>query len=378
MVEDFSAHQVDERQSENSEEKDQEGVKNCRNPIERGRFHEMVVQEAAKVRKAYVRALTMNNFTKIILKRKWFFLFAFVLAFGVTLLGLRLRGKLYETAAVVRILEHADSAGVSLLISQTKQIISPLVMEKAVLKLEWAQAGDSAERMQKKILELQRAVSVVSQGGNGIVEIRARHVVSPESVKMANAVAGAYEEMDRAEAGAETRQFQDYLQRQFQNTQKKISELEEKIMRIEKNAPPAEVADGLRRDLDRAAAGRETLLKVFTAKHPEVIKLDEEINHLRQELAALPQPEGDVNALKAELEQARQAAGAFSSQLQDVQFKQAEETGHVRILRRAAAGSKPVRAPLGTRDVLVGIFAGVLAGFLAVFAAESRRSKLSF
>ena len=314
----------------------------------------------------------MSAFFETVLKRKWFFIFFFVLGVGATLSAIRFRERIYEGEAVLRILEQKTGDGTSLLISQTKGIINPLVMEKAVLKLGWARPEDPAEKLQKKILELQKSLRVVPEDASGIVHIRVRRLSGSEAVQAVNAFADAFETISRQEAGAEARQFQDYLDRQMTSARQKTSELEGKIEIVEKNTPPPDVAEGLERDLNKANEKRQNLLKVFTSKHPEVVKLDEEIAHLERDLAALPKPEGNLQLLKEELTETQNAFRSFSEQRQDAIFKQAEETGNVRILRRAASW-KPAKKPFQITDFLSGVFIGLLAGLAAAMGTEFLR-----
>lgn len=305
----------------------------------------------------------------MILERKWLFAFFFVLAFGGVLLSVRLQERTFEAVAVVRILERKSDSGASLLVSQTKGIINPLVMEKAVLKLGLVSGREAVGQIQKKILELQKTVSIRPEGQSGIIQVRVEHVSGAVAVQRVNAIAGAFEEMDLLKAGTEARQYQDFLDRQIQEARLKLSGLEETIKTIEASAAPPEVIAKLESEIAQVNARRQRLLKVFTPKHPEVLKFDEEIAHLESDLAALPQPEGNIESLRREVVEAQNALLSLMDQRQDAVFKQAEETGSVKILRRAV-NSQSVKNPIRLPAFLAALFSGAVSGFLALFAAK--------
>ena len=308
---------------------------------------------------------------EIILRKKWAYVFLFVLGFGGTLLCIRLRERTYEGVAVVQLRESKAGSGASLLISQTKAIVNPMVIEKAVLMLEGMPADFPAEKMQKRIFEFQKELSTAAQGNSGIIQVKVKNISGKEAVRRVNAVVDAFEEISRFEAGAELRQMEEYLQRQIQNSRRNISDLETRVNNFERNAPPPGVREKLESEIAAVSANRQKLLKVFTPKHPEVVKLEEVIGHLQRDIEALPKAGGNIEYLKNELAQAREAAQALFDQHHEAILKGAAETGNVHILKRAVNPVK-VKTPFGIKNFLSAVFFGLLPVLIA-FAADLRK-----
>jgi succinoglycan biosynthesis transport protein ExoP len=368
-----------------------------------------------------------------------------------------------EAPRVVNIQEVAPTGGDSAELFQTQiQIVRsrPVVqrvidsMELLNRKPELGRAGDPAE-------EFLRSVSVEPVRNTRLVEIQVEDSDPKLAAEMANALASAYVHQNLELKFGAARDALTWLTAQVQDLKAKVNEseltlqryreqsglvaveekqslttrklaefnsnyIDAKAKRLEIETRLAEIrrasqqpellesspvvinnplVQRLKGQLVELEVQRSKLLKTFREKHPEVVKVQSQIDEIsqkiREEVGRLGlSMESEYNALKARENAMLQAVNQYrdeaqglakkeiqygilkreadsNQQLYDVLLKRFKETGlsqgldssNVRIVEQAVAPIRPVR-PRKLLNLVVGVVLGLATGLTLAFFAE--------
>lgn len=234
------------------------------------------------------------------------------------------------------------------------------VMENAAQRLGSAGKQDSFEKIQGVVSNLQRQINVNLQKNAGSLEIRVRDKAGDQAVQAVNAVCEAFEEAGR-ESGALARVK--YLERNLPALEDQIRELEVKIQPLRELGSRAQERGRLESRQNVLRSERQQLLETYTLQHPEVVKREDEIKRLDQELASLV-PSADESllaGLQQELTDAQSRSQSMANELQEARLAAAGEAEPARILRKAVR-PLPIRAGFTFLSVISSLLiAAVLA-----------------
>ena len=208
------------------------------------------------------------------------------------------------------------------------------VMEEAIHQLY--PSATNLEEIQKKILDLQNRTVMDHEKESSIFYIRVRHPRAEIAAQSANALAAAYIHHDLAKQQRYVAELKSRVAQKIQITTEEIVKLETEIKNLENQLRPTEVDLALQQRLDDAESKRQTLLQVYTERHPDVIELDKKIQSLREQVLP-PSP-----ALQEQLETARQhlanAHGVYQNLIREQNESLMEEgkiISQIRILQPA-------------------------------------------
>jgi tyrosine-protein kinase Etk/Wzc len=130
-------------------------------------------------------------------------------------------------------------------------------------------------------------------------------------------------------------------------------------------------------DLEKRISGlelkRTELGEKFTASHPAVVSLNEQIRRLRGELAtldnqlrAMPEEQQESVRLSRDVKVANELYLLLLNKAQEMRVIKAGTTGNVRIIDQAYTPNRPVK-PKKSLIVIAGAILGVMAGIFAAF-----------
>lgn len=346
--------------------------------------------------------------------------------------------------------------------TQAEIIRSYPVMERAAKKLGYidpdltSEQIRSDERLMGIVLNLQSKVSTRVAGYTNIIDITVTSSDPKEAQHLANAMAEAYREYNAEEKNKRIIEARKFIEQQLARKREELRKAEEALRKfreehdlISLDSRTSEVISELSRarseyeQLDRTlkeissmidqlkrreplskeamglfadqASGvfrslndrlvslrlqRGTLLKVYTERHPEIQRIDSEIEEvaesmiaeltaqketlerrkelveqklkrLTEEFKALPQEGLILDRLQREVEVIKDVVRLLESKYQEALIKESEKVEEVSIVRPALRPRYPINPPKTKTAAFAGVVMGLVLGVVFAFVVES-------
>ncbi len=419
--------------------------------------------------------LNLRDYTRIIKKRKIIIIFSAIVLgiFSLIFSLVKQPTPLYKATASVRIERQTTVTGLYVetiswseadtLETQAAIAISLPVIELVAKKLGIIDAGLTSTEIRdtptllKTVLDLKAKLNTLVEGETNLVNISATTEDPRFSMKMANTVAEAFQELNTNERNRRTIDARKFIEARLAVIVKtlKASQSELKALREEKNfvsmdshtldvsrrleaaearyetstskqeeiqkliehlelqqsLPKEEkvgfyskeispVFTSLNANIDRLTLERDVMLIDFTHTHPEVERLDLEIestiqsmmDHLQNEKRknlevaqtsrediqkytatyyTLPEISFDLDRIKGDIESYRELLQQLQSKYQEVLIKEAEKIQEISLVKPAILPPYPVNPPTTVLSTLIGLLIGGILGLVLAFIRET-------
>lgn len=296
------------------------------------------------------------------LKRKFIIFFlAFVCVFAAARY-FQNNPRLAEASAKVRIETRLSDTGESLLLTQAKGITQQTTMQELLRRL--GRQSSSAEKNQQEILEIQKHLQVTREGNSEIFDIRVNHPDPKWAREIASQLAQSFQAVELLEEKAGTQAEESSLERQVQEARNEITELEATFRKVQNENRPSEVDNTLLDHLREKQSRYDDLSKTYTAAHPDMIELQNEIESLKAQIN--DGPPIDLNAVKIAENNLRDADARYRQlrqKLDDSRLLKGEISGRVKILEISSSTvrkTKPMNPVVIAGVVLIALLVIVL------------------
>jgi tyrosine-protein kinase Etk/Wzc len=232
--------------------------------------------------------------------------------------------------------------------------------------------------------KLREKLSISEQGkGTGVIRMSMEHRDPKELTAMLSAIANAYLRQNverRSQEAEQTLQFLDTqlptLKASLDTAETQFNQYRANVGSIDLNMEAQALLDHYT-DLEKRISGlelkRTELGEKFTASHPAVVSLNEQIRRLRGELAtldnqlrAMPEEQQESVRLSRDVKVANELYLLLLNKAQEMRVIKAGTTGNVRIIDQAYTPISPIK-PKKTLIVIAGVILGVMAGIFAAF-----------
>ncbi len=329
--------------------------------------------------------LSLSDYAIIFRKRGWIIIITFAAILVSTIIHTNSMQPIYSASSSVRILERKTftsyfvelltSPGTDLMESQAKVVTSQPVMEMAVLELGLLTKDASSEQVAKAVLNLQRAVTTEQIEKTNIIKITAVHT-DPEMVaRIANKVAESYINHDAKEKSEQARKVRIFVEEQLSEVTKRLQGAEERLKEFKEKEAVTGIALSIQKEINDREAERRNLTKLFTENYPDVIKIDEQIKSLKDELRTLPEGELEFARLMREVEVNEKSYRGLKGRLDEARIAEAEGVEDVKIVNSATVPTQPIK-PNKRLNIAVGSLVGLVMGFFLSFVVESLDTSL--
>ena len=166
-----------------------------------------------------------------------------------------------------------------------------------------------------------------------------------------------------------------FLENQLADVTKRLNDAEEKLKDFKKTGEATGAAVNVLSNLANLEQQKLTLTKIFTEKYPDVVKVDEEISRLKEQLKTYPDKELEFARLTRETEVDEKAYRALQEKLQEARIAEAEKVEDVKMVDYATPPATPVR-PNKQLNITMGALIGIVMGFFLTFLFESMDTSL--
>ena len=323
--------------------------------------------------------LNLRDYWQIIYKRHFVLFVVFATVFLSVALYTSMLKPVYKATSTIKITEQksfstilTELAGTPIgdpMISYARTINSLPIIEEAVKQLGLAGENPSAEDITEVAGSLQGAVDAQIEENTNIIRISVEHE-NPQLVsKLANKVAEVFIAQNLKENSKQARRTKEFIQAQLEEVQKKLINSENSLKRFKEQEAPSGIAIKLEERLMALEADKNKFSKTYTDLHPDIIKIDQQIEELREQLKDLPETELTYARLTREVEINDNIYRDLKAKLESARIAESEKIEYVSLVEPALTPQAPV-SPNRRLNYLLGAVLGLLLGLSATFLVE--------
>lgn len=323
--------------------------------------------------------LTLTDYWRIMLKRRLTIFFCFALVLTAAIVYTNMKTPLYQASSAVRIVIgprafHYEGAflpsAIDPLPIYANMITSKEVMERVVIRLGLLPPEAKAVDLVNRAAEIRGAISAEPMATGDIININVTYPNPELAAAVANQTAEAFVEVDLLEKSRQARSLRQFIGQQLIAFEEKLKTTEERLRQFRQQGKAFGVAMGMEQRLSDLEKERNLMLKQFTEKHPDVVKLDTQIQALREKIRKLPGDELEHARLQRELEINDRAYRMMKEKYEGARLAEAEKVSDVTIVETATVPQVPV-SPQKNMNKLAGALIGLIVGVLFAFIQEN-------
>ncbi|MFH1622831.1 MAG: GNVR domain-containing protein [Candidatus Omnitrophota bacterium] len=325
--------------------------------------------------------LSINDYWLIIRKRKWIVIFSFLAVFLSTVFHVSTQSPVYRATCSIRVVERKSVADLitymythttyDVFSSISRVLLGRPIIEKVIFELGLADEKTSPKDLENKILSIQGSTFAESEDKKNIINISVENTDAVLAARTANAIANVYINFDISEKTEQGRNMRIFIEEQIVKAKEELVEAENNLKAFKDRGKGATgIAAAIKNNIITLEQQKMEFLKIYTDKYPDVVKINEQIELLKKELAALPQNELELERLTRDYEVADYSYRQLQTKLDVARLTEAEKVQDIRIVNSATVPRQPVRPK---KNVAVGLalMVGIVLGVFIAFVVET-------
>ena len=323
--------------------------------------------------------MNIRDYLFIFHKRRWVILGVFLFISVLTLIHISRQTPVYRAAASVRILERKTVANLLTdwftlvpgdpITSQARVIESYPVIERVAKELGLVKPNATSKELMMAVISLQSAVKATPVKETNVIRITVEDKSAEGAALIANKVAQSYIEENLKEKTRQAHAVKEFVQEQLDEIERKLTAAEDKRKEFQESGKATGIAIPLQNRLSGLETEKAKLLRNYTELHPDVVKIKEEVNTLKEQIKLMPDLEVEFARLTREVEVNEKSYRALKEKLEDARIAEAENVPDVTLVDPASAPSNSVR-PNKLAVMVLGLFLGLSLGLVAGFGVE--------
>ncbi|MFH1230441.1 MAG: polysaccharide biosynthesis tyrosine autokinase [Planctomycetota bacterium] len=324
--------------------------------------------------------LSLRDYWRIVRKRRWIILFIFGAIFISIFVYNSIQPHIYQASSSVRYTEQRLLATLlteliqapvgDVMLSQSKLIKSWTVAELAAKSLGWIKPDTPVEETNRIISFIQSSVDARVELNTDLIVISVQHTDPQKTSQIANAVAQGYQQYNLLEKSRQATNLRQTVENRLSQISAELAQAESELQKFKEQNPDvigtAIPAYNRFEDLKKE---RELLLRKYTSKHPDVIRLNKEIEVLQQELGKYPAKELTLLQFKRNIDINNTLYSDLKQQFERARIAEGEKTSDVNIVNLALTPTQPIK-PNKTTNQFIGFILGLLLSLSAAFIIE--------
>jgi Mrp family chromosome partitioning ATPase/capsular polysaccharide biosynthesis protein len=254
--------------------------------------------------------------------------------------------------------------------SLTKVLAGRPVIEKVVYELGLADENTPPEELNQIISRIQGAVNAVNEMGTNIVNIAVEYGDPEMTAKIANTIAKVYIQIDAEEKNERARNVRVFLEEQLAKSKERLSKAEDKLKSFKEEGGATGLAVRIENNIAGLEIEKTRLKKIYTENYPDIIKINEEILDLKEQLRTLPVSELEYARLMRELQVNERSYQLIQSKFEEARIVEAEKVEDIKLVDTASVPGSPIR-PNKRLAILIALVIGLVVGIFMSFVVET-------
>lgn len=325
--------------------------------------------------------LTLSDYWRIIIKRRMIIFASFLMVLIASIIYTNSKTPIYETSSVVRIaskpraFEYTDGMLVQNfsgdpLATYANSVTSEEVMRRVVLRLNLLPSDASMEDLNAKAGEIRGSISTSTDATTGNISISVTHPHPELAAAIANQTAEVFAEVDLYEKSKQARNLRRFIETQLSVYTQKLKSTEDKMNSMRRTGRAIGVAAGLEERITEMEEQRSMMLKQFTEKHPDMIKMNADLASLKSQVQELPADELEEARLQRDLEINDATYRMLKNKYESAKMAEAEQVADVILVESATVPDAPI-SPNKKMNKIAGALVGLVAGVVLAFVNEN-------
>lgn len=324
--------------------------------------------------------LNFQDYLRILRKRKWIIILTVLFTFVGSITYNNLQTPVYSASIVLK-LEKRQSVitsltetiigyGTNILATETRVIRGRPVIEEAARRLKLIDENTPQDQADFIISEIQNGISTQTDEIASILILTVESAEAKKSKDLANTIAQVYIEENLKQRNKETIQVREYIGSQLADVEERLRSAEDALARFKEKEAVTGVAVGVQNRLAELKNELSELLTRATEKHPDVIRLKEQIEEVEDELKKMPQSEVEFARLQRDVNINEDLYTMLRQRYEEARIAEKKEVSMATIVNPAAEPQYPIR-PNKRFAALVGMVVGGMLGLILAFVTES-------
>lgn len=323
--------------------------------------------------------LTLSDYWRIIYRRRMMVFSSFLLVLILAIVYTNTKTPLYEAGSAVRVVSSPKAFQYEggffmpqgdMLPTYASMISSQPVVERVVIKLKLLPPDARAHDLTAKAAEIAGAITTSPDPDTGTIGINVLYPNPELAAAIANQAAQAFVEVNLLEKTRQARNLRRFIESQLNDFSGKLQDTEDKLREFRQSGRALGIAVGMEQRLTDLEKERNVLLKQFTEKHPDVVKLTTQIDGLRDRIKKLPADELELARLQRELEINDRSYRMMKDKYESARLAEAEQVSDITVTESAPVPEEPV-LPKKNVNKLAGALIGIIVGVVLAFVQEN-------
>lgn len=324
--------------------------------------------------------LNIQDYLRIIRKRRWIIGLTTVAVMGAVAFFTSMQVPEYQSSATVKLEPSLVIPGVAMdqsgwdmltaINTEVKLIRSTLVAEQTARKLALITDQTPVTERDAAIGNVLRKISAERVGDTNLITISATSSDPGETARLANAAAEVYIEKGIADRNRRAREMMEFVKTQLDDAQVKLRTTEDTLKRYAERSGAKGIGGYIAVRLLDLQNKQSELLKKYTANHPEVIVLRDQIHALERQMGQLPAEELEYARLAREVSINEELYTLLAKRYKEAQISAADRVQSAFIITPASEPSRPLR-PNRMINIAAGAVLGVFLGLILALVIEN-------
>ncbi len=325
--------------------------------------------------------LTLYDYWRILLRRRYSFIFVFIVSLIASYIYTRLSPYVYSSSAVIKIQPpkiYTQLPGSNIMDidpwgavnTEIKVITSLEVAKKAAIKLHLVRDISDEDELLKAASQLSSSYKAEKVSDTNLISITAYASNPYKAYDIVSAVIDAYREYDLEQKSSQARKsFNDILQRKIEIEDRLRSLERQKREYIQKN-PTSPTAGLIADQIADLEIKKKELLEKYTPNHPDIVVIDKKIEILNKRIKELPSQELELLRINRDLRLQEELYSTISKQYEEAKLGLSSIVSFVSVINPPVLNTSPV-LPNIKLNLVIGILVGLFLGFVVVFILEN-------
>jgi capsular exopolysaccharide synthesis family protein len=309
-------------------------------------------------------ALTLLDFSKIILRRRKIFLITFLLSILISIIIFSILPKYYKSTVEILLFQREEIMG-----SMDAIAREYLDEEARIIKEDRKILEKTAETLGIDESKIRNIIEIKPMYEKDRICISAISQDKYSIAKILNTLAQVYIDKRSVDINIDKINEIENKKEEIERIKEKITNIEKRIKELKEKGITESYSEKLSENLQKLLQEESMLAKMYTSNNPRLIKVREEIKRIEKKLKEVGTYELELKKLNKELEELEEKQAEFISSIK--KFESQKEGLKVGIISRPARVPQSPFIPNKRLFVIVGSVAGIILGLSFVFISEN-------
>ena len=330
---------------------------------------------------AQLYELNLRDYWNMFMKRRLILALSFLSVFSVIFVYTSMQTPIYTAEVLIKIDQTSGVPSEVVfptnrmywmkeenLTDYTKQITSSTVLEEALKELGLIKEGMADKKQQLNISEFSSGISALVVEKTSMIKLRVQSKDPQLAADLANKMAVVFKRMNLEQKNKQAYNVRVFIEKTLNDVSTKLKEEESRLRELTMQGAIG-LGENTMTQIYASEQKRAELLNKYTENHPDVIRADEHIADLKNELKALPKEEFEYSVLKRDITINEALYNSLKQKLPEAQIKEVEKVDNVLIINPAVTPRSPTY-PDKKKNYVAGILMGIMLGIAAALVVE--------